>query len=330
MMLILYFPIAKSFIELLRYIFKIPGVKFFLSERLSQDPLENFFGCQRQRCRTNENPNLNEFCKNTQALRVINSVCGTVSKGNCRGNKQGVDMDENNKPLPKRRRVRKQKRKSSHPITSITSVPSHPVTTSVTSVPSHPVTTSVISVPSHSVTTSVTSVPSHPVTTSVTSVPSHSVTTSVTSVPSHLVTTSLTFVPSHLGKPITCQDNLNGIDSVTALSVPSASADDMDFLSDSSDDDLKSETESESGLWDDLDDSLTTKPLNPLCSGAVQPTWLQHNSVHKGIIDKLLGPGAANEELCRGFGIVLRRQDFWTLKDSEWLNDQVSQLSLTP
>ena len=137
MMFILYFPIAKSFIELLRYIFKIPGVKFFLSERLSQNPLENFFGCQRQRCRTNENPNLNEFCKNTQALRVINSVCGTISKGNCRGNKQGVDMDENNKPLPKRRRVRKQKRKSSHPITSVTSVPSHSVTTSVTSVPSH-------------------------------------------------------------------------------------------------------------------------------------------------------------------------------------------------
>ena len=48
------------------------------------------------------------------------------------------------------------------------------------------------------------------------------------------------------------------------------------------------------------------------------------------MIDKLLGPGAANEKLSRGFGIVLRRQDFWTLKNSEWLNDQVSRLSLTP
>ena len=108
-------------------------VLIFLSERLSQDPLENFFGCQRQRCRTNENPNLHEFCKNTQALRVINSVCGTVSKGNCRGNKQVTDMDENNKPLPKRRRVRKQKSKSSHPVTSsATSAPSDPVISSVT------------------------------------------------------------------------------------------------------------------------------------------------------------------------------------------------------
>ena len=42
-------------------------------------------------------------------------------------------------------------------------------------------------------------------------------------------------------------------------------------------------------------------------------------------LNKVLGPGAADEELSRGFDIVLRRQDFWTLKDSEWLNDQVSQ-----
>jgi len=76
---------VKSFVELVRFIFKIPGVKFFLSERISQDPLENFFGCQRQRGRTGENPNVQQFCKNTQALRVINSVCGTVAKGNCCG-----------------------------------------------------------------------------------------------------------------------------------------------------------------------------------------------------------------------------------------------------
>lgn len=79
---------------------------FFLSERLSQDPLENFFGCQRQRGRTGENPNAQQFCKNTQALRVINSVCGNITKGNCRGRKQHIDMQDN-KPLPKRRRIRK-------------------------------------------------------------------------------------------------------------------------------------------------------------------------------------------------------------------------------
>lgn len=37
---------VKSFVELVYYIFKIPGVNFFLSEHLPQDPLKNFFGCQ--------------------------------------------------------------------------------------------------------------------------------------------------------------------------------------------------------------------------------------------------------------------------------------------
>ena len=39
----------KSFVELIQYIFTVPGVKVFLSEKISQDPLEKFFGCQRQR-----------------------------------------------------------------------------------------------------------------------------------------------------------------------------------------------------------------------------------------------------------------------------------------
>ena len=71
--------------ELVKYIFTIPGVKFFLSGKVTQDSLENYFGCQRQRGGRHENPNVNEFCKNSQALKVVNSICGSVSKGNCRG-----------------------------------------------------------------------------------------------------------------------------------------------------------------------------------------------------------------------------------------------------
>ena len=78
--------------DLVKYVFTIPGVHYFLSERLSQDPLEKFFGCQRQRGGTNENPTIQEFCRNTTALRVINSVCGEVKKGNCQGNKDKVDL----------------------------------------------------------------------------------------------------------------------------------------------------------------------------------------------------------------------------------------------
>ena len=35
---------------------------------LCQDPLESFFGCQRERGGTSDNPNVAEFCSNTQAL----------------------------------------------------------------------------------------------------------------------------------------------------------------------------------------------------------------------------------------------------------------------
>jgi len=41
--------LVHSFIEFQQYIFKIPGVTVFFSNRLSQDPVEKFFGQQRQR-----------------------------------------------------------------------------------------------------------------------------------------------------------------------------------------------------------------------------------------------------------------------------------------
>ena len=61
----------KSFVGLVKFLFKVPGVTCFLREKLCQDPLENLFGCQRQRGQVNENPTFQEFTKNTQALRVV-------------------------------------------------------------------------------------------------------------------------------------------------------------------------------------------------------------------------------------------------------------------
>ena len=99
---------VKAFTELVRYIFTFDGVKFFLSSHINQDPLECFFGCQRQRGKVNENPNVQAFCKNTQALRVIGNVCRNSVKGNCRGtvrNRESTSMrEEDIAPLPKRRR----------------------------------------------------------------------------------------------------------------------------------------------------------------------------------------------------------------------------------
>ncbi len=57
----------------------------FLSQNLCQDPLEGFFGCQRQRGGTSDNPSVNEFFSSTAALRVVNSFCRGPNIGNCRG-----------------------------------------------------------------------------------------------------------------------------------------------------------------------------------------------------------------------------------------------------
>ena len=44
-----YYVLVNSSVELVEYIFTIPGVTVFLSNRICQDPIENFFGQQRQR-----------------------------------------------------------------------------------------------------------------------------------------------------------------------------------------------------------------------------------------------------------------------------------------
>ena len=80
---------------------------FLLSERISQDPLENYFGKQRARGGRNENPNLEQCVINAAALRVQGSVALDRVRGNCRRKRQ-LDIDEatiiNSKPLPKRKR----------------------------------------------------------------------------------------------------------------------------------------------------------------------------------------------------------------------------------
>ena len=62
------FLVASSFMEMIPYLFSLDGVSSFLSEKLSQDPLEKIFGIQRQQGRSNENPTVAQFIKNTQTL----------------------------------------------------------------------------------------------------------------------------------------------------------------------------------------------------------------------------------------------------------------------
>ena len=94
----------KSFVELVPVLFSISGVKCFLSERICQDPLEKFFGCQRQRGGRHENPNVKRFIQNTQALTVADSFCRDFVKGNCRGRKRPRDDEAEEHKLQRRKR----------------------------------------------------------------------------------------------------------------------------------------------------------------------------------------------------------------------------------
>lgn len=96
--------------EFIPHIFGIEGVTSFLSEKLSQDPLEKYFGIQRQRGATNENPTAAEFMKTSQNLKVIDSIWIKDLTGNTRGCKrkvydlESVELSDISKPLKKRKR----------------------------------------------------------------------------------------------------------------------------------------------------------------------------------------------------------------------------------
>lgn len=114
------YPIVNSFIQLVRYLFSLPEVRdnrlAFLSQAICQDPLETFFGCQRQRGGTSDNPNTNEFLKNTSSLRTIGVHCHGPTTGNCRGYKQVNNMlltKHDMAPLPKRVAQKRKRRNTS-------------------------------------------------------------------------------------------------------------------------------------------------------------------------------------------------------------------------
>lgn len=107
------FFIVKSFISFVNDLFSMPEVKQYklalLTNHLCQDPLESFFGCQRQRGGTGDNPSISEFYANTQALRVVDSFCRALVMSNCRGGVVGKkrsceDSEIISTPLIKRRK----------------------------------------------------------------------------------------------------------------------------------------------------------------------------------------------------------------------------------
>ena len=65
--------LVKSFVSLARELLVIDGVDFLLSEKLSQDPLEEHFAKQRKKGGCNENPTVEQFAQQEVLLNVMNS-----------------------------------------------------------------------------------------------------------------------------------------------------------------------------------------------------------------------------------------------------------------
>ena len=80
-------------------------MEYFLTERLNQDPLERFFGLQRQMGGGSTAPNVERFMTNTQSLRVHQQVAAAPKKGNVEVRNVIDTQDPHfSVPLPKRKK----------------------------------------------------------------------------------------------------------------------------------------------------------------------------------------------------------------------------------
>ena len=93
----------KSFVEVGKLLLEEERGKFPLSEKLSQDPLEEHFGIQRKSGDCNENPTLAQFQNQEQRINVMGSALMGEMTGNTRGrNVERPLIDTNDERLPKK------------------------------------------------------------------------------------------------------------------------------------------------------------------------------------------------------------------------------------
>lgn len=101
--------LVLAFTEMTRYLLKLPDADglFLLSERFSQDPLENYFGQQRSRGGRCDNPTVTRCLQNANALKIQRSVALDPVRGNRRRKKRELtdeEVKEALEPLQKRKR----------------------------------------------------------------------------------------------------------------------------------------------------------------------------------------------------------------------------------
>lgn len=75
---------ALSAIEATKFLLQ-EGMDFVLTERFCQDPVEEFFGKQRQLGRRSDNPDIHKFGYNSNTIRIQRSI--SCQSGNTKGRK---------------------------------------------------------------------------------------------------------------------------------------------------------------------------------------------------------------------------------------------------
>ena len=95
--------IVKSFIALAKELLS-EGVPYILSEKLSQDPLEEHFSRHRRIAGCNDNPTLEQFMQQEVSLNLIKSDLIGDLRGNTHGRPDNrAPIDINDMRLPRKR-----------------------------------------------------------------------------------------------------------------------------------------------------------------------------------------------------------------------------------
>lgn len=94
--------LVNSFTALAQELLAEEGVEYLLSEKFSQDPLEEHFGKQRGMGGANENPDAKQFGDNITVLQVAGSCINSSCKANVKRQSEQSPMKTH--PLPKRRK----------------------------------------------------------------------------------------------------------------------------------------------------------------------------------------------------------------------------------
>ena len=85
-------------------------MKYVLTEKFTQDLLELYFGLQRACGFTNNNPTLQQFGYNDNAIRARGALAKVQVEGNTKGGQENHKFSwdaVNNEPLPKKRKLGK-------------------------------------------------------------------------------------------------------------------------------------------------------------------------------------------------------------------------------